>query len=196
MTHVPRLFVASILVASFAVAAGTAVANRPTGPPPDLMPEIAGQTAAGRPNILLLGSDGLNMNRTSLDGYERDTTPFLARFARQALVFENAFPNGASTASSTTSMLTGRLPAENGVIYPPDIARGDAVYQHLPGLLRRLGYRTGQISIRWYADSAPRKARGPSRRRSSRRRPTVRSTSSSRPTGCSGRTSPSATWAS
>jgi len=139
----------TVFLISFVVSAGTALANRTAGPEPDVLPHIA-----GRPNILLLGSDGLNMNRTSLSGYERDTTPFLARFAQQALVFENAFPNGASTASSTTSMLTGRLPAETGVIYPPDIARGDAVYLHLPGLLRRLGYRTGQFSIRWYADSA------------------------------------------
>jgi arylsulfatase A-like enzyme len=144
----------AVLLISLLASTGMALANAPAGPEPDAVPEIAGQTAAGRPNILLLGSDGVNMNRTSLGGYKRDTTPFLARFAHQALVFENAFPNGASTASSTTSMLTGRLPAENGVIYPPDIARGDAVYLHLPGLLRRLGYRTGQFSIRWYADSA------------------------------------------
>jgi arylsulfatase A-like enzyme len=110
-------------------------------------------TAADRPNILILGSDGLNADRTSLFGYERDTTPFLVRFAREALVFENNFPNGASTASSTTSMLAGRLPTETGVIYPPDIAKGGAAHLHLPGLLRRLGYRAGQFTIRWYADS-------------------------------------------
>ena len=69
-------------------------------------------------------------------------------------MFENAFPNGASTASSTTSMIAGRLPTETGVIYPPDIAKGDAAHLHLPGLLRRLGYRTGQFSLRWYADAS------------------------------------------
>ena len=144
----------AVFLVAIVATAGAVVINAPAGPAPDTMPEIAGLTADGRPNILLFGSDGLNMNRTSLTGYERDTTPFLARFAHQALVFENAFPNGASTASSTTSMLTGRLPAENGVIYPPDIARGESIHLHLPGLLRRLGYRTGQFSIRWYADSA------------------------------------------
>jgi arylsulfatase A-like enzyme len=51
-------------------------------------------------------------------------------------------------------MLTGRLPTETGVIYPPDIAKGDASHLHLPALLRRLGYRTGQFSIRWYADAS------------------------------------------
>lgn len=112
------------------------------------------ETSGRRPNILLLGSDGLNAAHLSLYGYERRTTPFLERLGRESLVFENAFANGASTASSTISLLTSRLPTETGVIYPPDIARGEAVYLHLPALLRQLGYRTGQFSIRWYADAA------------------------------------------
>ncbi|HYN20931.1 MAG TPA: sulfatase [Thermoanaerobaculia bacterium] len=112
------------------------------------------ETAGPRPNILLLGTDGLNADRTSLYGYERKTTPFLERLGAESLVFENAFTNGASTAASTVSMLTSRLPTETGVIYPPDIARGEAAYLHLPALLRQLGYRTGQITVRWYADAA------------------------------------------
>jgi arylsulfatase A-like enzyme len=148
-----RIFQAAALTV-FVVSAGAALVQAAGTRTSVSPPESAAQTLASRPNILLLGSDGLNVNRTSLFGYERDTTPFLARLARQALVFENAFPNGASTAASTTSMLTSRLPTETGVIYPPDIARGDAVHLHLPGLLRRLGYRTGQFTIRWYADSS------------------------------------------
>ena len=146
-----RIFQMAALIALL-ISAGAALAQAGDGRAPVGLPKSAG--GEDRPNILLLGSDGLNAKRTSLFGYERDTTPFLARFAREALVFENAFPNGASTASSTISMLTGRLPAETGVIYPPDIAKGEAVHLHLPGMLRRLGYRTGQFSIRWYADAA------------------------------------------
>ncbi|MFL6293567.1 MAG: sulfatase [Thermoanaerobaculia bacterium] len=148
-----RIFQAAALIV-VAVSTGAALFSMSGARVPDALPESLDGAAAHRPNILVLGSDGLNAKRTSLFGYERDTTPFLARFARQALVFENAFPNGASTASSTVSMLTSRLPTETGVIYPPDIARGEAAYLHLPGLLRRLGYRTGQFSIRWYADAA------------------------------------------
>lgn len=146
-----RIFQAAALVVLL-FSAGAALANL-AGGRASLVEDVGG-AAAGRPNILILGSDGLNADRTSLSGYERDTTPFLARFARQALVFENAFPNGASTAASTVSLLTGRLPTETGVIYPPDIAKGEAAYLHLPALLRRLGYRTGQFTIRWYADAS------------------------------------------
>jgi arylsulfatase A-like enzyme len=115
--------------------------------------ESSPAAAGSRPNILLLGSDGVNAAHLSLFGYGRKTTPMLDRLARESLVFENAFSNGASTAASTTSILTSRLPTETGVIYPPDIARGAAVYLHLPALLRQLGYRTGQFTIRWYADA-------------------------------------------
>jgi len=39
---------------------------------------INAQTKLDRlPNILLISSDGINANRTSIYGYERDTTPFL-----------------------------------------------------------------------------------------------------------------------
>ena len=146
-----RIFQAAALILVL-VSAGAALANAAgTRAPDGLLPE---STAADRPNILLLGSDGLNANRTSLLGYERETTPFLDRFAREALVFENAFTNGASTAASIVSLLTGRLPTETGVIYPPDVAKGDASHLHLPALLRRLGYRTGQFSLRWYADAS------------------------------------------
>ena len=147
-----RIFQAAALILVL-LSAGAALANTVGTQAPDGLLESV-RAAADRPNILLLGSDGLNADRTSLYGYERHTTPFLTRFAREALVFENAFPNGASTASSTISMLTGRLPTETGVIYPPDVAKGDASHLHLPALLRRLGYRTGQFSIRWYADAS------------------------------------------
>ena len=112
-----RIFQAAALILVL-VSTGTALANTLPNTLPNILPNTAGArapdallasagAAAARPNILLLGSDGLNADRTSLFGYERDTTPFLVRFAREALVFENAFPNGASTASSTISLHLG-----------------------------------------------------------------------------------------
>lgn len=44
-----------------------------------------------RPNILLISLDTLRPDHTTLYGYGRDTSPFLAEFARQGVVFENAF---------------------------------------------------------------------------------------------------------
>lgn len=105
------------------------------------------------PNILLLGSDGLNANHLSAYGYERATTPNLEDLVSYSLFCENIFANCDHTTGSLTSMLTGRLPTETHVTYPPDILTGNQAYQHLPGLLKRLGYYTEQISIRHYGDS-------------------------------------------
>ena len=46
------------------------------------------------PNIILLGSDGLDANHLSAYGYERDTTPHIHSLLSNALLAENAFPNG------------------------------------------------------------------------------------------------------
>lgn len=112
-------------------------------------------TIAGgrRPNVLILGSDGINARRTSLYGAERDTTPFLKQLASESLVAENAFSNAAHTGGSLVSILTGRLPSTTGVIYPPDILRGNDSYRHLPALLKSRGYETLQLSVRHYGDA-------------------------------------------
>ena len=105
------------------------------------------------PNIVLLSSDGLNASHMSVYGYERATTPFLEELADGALVAENSFTNGGPTAASITSRLTGKWPTQTRLIYPPDILRGEHSYQHLPGLLHRMGYTGLDLSIRHYADT-------------------------------------------
>lgn len=105
------------------------------------------------PNILLIGSDGVNAENMSLYGYERDTTPFLQEFANDSLVCQNAYSNAGSTGASIASILTGKLPTTTRLVYPPDVLRGHDAYQHLPGLLRNYGYRLIDISLRHYADA-------------------------------------------
>lgn len=120
------------------------------------LPESVGIQAVrtqDRPDILLFGSDGLNAEHLSLYGYERDTTPFLRELAQDALLCENAFSNSAHTGASIASMLTGRLPVSTRLVYPPDILHGEDVYRHLPAVLKNLGYRNADISIRYYADA-------------------------------------------
>jgi hypothetical protein len=106
-----------------------------------------------RPNILLLGSDGVNTSNMSAYGYERDTTPNLRALAKSSLLAENAFTNAANSSGSIISMLTGKLPTNTRVIYPPDILRNSDSYQHLPGILRSLGYRNIEISVAHYIDA-------------------------------------------
>jgi arylsulfatase A-like enzyme len=105
------------------------------------------------PNILLLGSDGLSATHLSAYGYERATTPYLEELVPFSLFCENSFANCDNTTGSLASMLTGRLPTETRVTYPPDILSGEQAFQHLPGLLEGLGYFTEQICIRHYGDA-------------------------------------------
>jgi hypothetical protein len=105
------------------------------------------------PNIILLGWDGVNATHVSAYGYERSTTPYLEQLAANALMAENAFSNASKTGGALTSLLTGKPAAETRVIFPPDILLGADAYQHLPGILKGLGYSTIQITMPYYGDA-------------------------------------------
>lgn len=106
------------------------------------------------PNILILSTDGINANRMSAYGYHRETTPFIKTLLDESLVFDNSFTNAANTPGSIASLLCGKLPTEIRLYYRPDTLHGIDTQQHLPGILRALGYSNGDISLRHYADAS------------------------------------------
>ena len=112
----------------------------------------AGGNLQSRPNILIVGGDALEAFHMSVYGYQRNTTPFLANKRDEFLVSANSFTNNAVTLGSNIALLTGKYPAGTGVIYPPNILTGRDQFEHLPGLLRSMGYRTADMSVRWTAD--------------------------------------------
>jgi arylsulfatase A-like enzyme len=109
--------------------------------------------SASFPNIIILGSDGLSAQFLSAYGFPLKTTPFLSELAETSLVAENAFPNATSTTASTTSMLTGKEAVAVRVFRYPDILTGDDSFEHLPGILKRNGYRTVEIGTPHYVDA-------------------------------------------
>jgi len=104
------------------------------------------------PNILVLSTDGLNASHMSAYGYQRNTTPFIQTLVPQSLIVKNHFSNAAKSTGSIGSLFSGKFPTNTRVIYPPDIFRGIDAYQHMPGILRKLGYRNADFSIRHYTD--------------------------------------------
>ncbi len=110
-------------------------------------------SAIQRPNVVILGSDGLSASYLSAYDSELETTPFLRELAQTSLVAENAFPNAASTTGSTTSVLTGKESIRTKVFRYPDILSGRDSFQHLPGILRQLGYKTVEIGTPSYVDA-------------------------------------------
>lgn len=106
-----------------------------------------------RPNILIIGSDGVNAANMSLYGYERDTTPNLIKLARTSLVAENAFTNGGESSFSVVSILTGKLPSRVYSSGASQVLMGEDSYQHLPGILKELGYYSVEIGVPHYVDA-------------------------------------------
>jgi arylsulfatase A-like enzyme len=62
------------------------------------------------PNFLIVLFDALSAQHMSLYGYNRDTTPNVARFAEKATVFHSHYAGGNYTSPGTASLFTGSYP--------------------------------------------------------------------------------------
>jgi arylsulfatase A-like enzyme len=69
------------------------------------------------PNVLILVFDALSAENVSVFGYNRETTPNLARFANNATVYHNNYAGGSFTSSGTASLLTGTYPWTHRAIH-------------------------------------------------------------------------------
>ena len=67
-----------------------------------------------RPNVLVLVMDTTRADRCSFLGYGRPTTPCLAEFAKDAVVFRDAWSPGSWTGPAHASLFTGLRPERHG----------------------------------------------------------------------------------
>lgn len=104
------------------------------------------------PNILILSSDGIDASHLPAYGYHRQTAPFIDKLKQNGLLVNNHFTNSANTTASVGALLAGKYPTTTRVIFRPDIFRDAHRFQHLPGLLKKLGYNNYDISARFYVD--------------------------------------------
>jgi arylsulfatase A-like enzyme len=105
--------------------------ERPTGPsrPPDVF-------------IYLI--DALRADHVGCYGYERNTTPYIDRFAEQAVVFEQAYSPAALTRPAVTTLLSGLHASSHGVFqWSHKIGEWTVL---LPEVLQRAGYRSCCVS--------------------------------------------------
>ena len=72
--------------------------------------------APDAPNLVLIVLDTLRADHLSCMGYERPTTPQLDALAARGMLFRNAHSTATHTAPSHSSMFTGLLPSEHGVM--------------------------------------------------------------------------------
>ncbi|MFT7619652.1 MAG: choline-sulfatase [Planctomycetota bacterium] len=68
--------------------------------------------SGGKPlNLFIISVDAVRRDHTTLHGYERKTTPFLAEFAKKCVVFEDARSPSTSSFFSLMSILSGSYPS-------------------------------------------------------------------------------------
>jgi arylsulfatase A-like enzyme len=94
-----------------------------------------------RPNIILVVMDALTSKDMSLYGYELPTTPFISRWAEDAIVFKNVYSTSNWTTPAMMSMMTGQRPWTHRTWYRPNFTPKDRNYENnMPRILRDYGY--------------------------------------------------------
>jgi arylsulfatase A-like enzyme len=109
-----------------------AAANEPARP---------ARARSDHPNVVLFLADTLRADYLGAYGYAAPTSPRLDAFAREAVLFEDAWAQASWTRSAVASILTGLHVASHGVDRE-DRVLPDAA-QTLTEVLRAAGYRTG-----------------------------------------------------
>jgi arylsulfatase A-like enzyme/ankyrin repeat protein len=102
-----------------------------SGQAPVAAPSVASPAQAApahRPrSVLFYLEDTCRGDRPTFDGYERDTTPFLARLAEHAVVFEDCTSQAAWTKPSMASLLTSQYPSTTGIYRMTDRLADEAL---------------------------------------------------------------------
>ena len=99
--------------------------------------------AQAPPNLVLVTVDTLRADHTTPYGYGRDTTPVLARLAREGVRVDQAYAPMATTGPSHATLLTSRYPVSLG--YLRNGQRLDEAHVTLAERLHAAGYRTSAV---------------------------------------------------
>ncbi len=75
----------------------------------------SGQEAPERPNVVLILLDTFRPDHLGINGYSRQTAPFLEQLMERSTVFSEAFSTSSWTAPATGSLFTGLYPNRHGV---------------------------------------------------------------------------------
>jgi arylsulfatase A-like enzyme len=102
-----------------------------------------------KPNVILITMDTVRADHLSVYGYQRDTTPHLRDFAREATVYTRAIATSDQTLTTHASMFTGLYPGwHDAYLAPPDYPRGRPLSPHYVTLAEALcskGYWTAGV---------------------------------------------------
>jgi len=108
---------------------------------------VVSRTDSGRPNVILIVMDTVRADHMSIYNYERDTTPNMREFIKNATFYPRSVSSGDMTLSSHASIFTGLYVSEHGAHYDPwNNAPGgkplDKKMDTLAEILSKDGYET------------------------------------------------------
>lgn len=103
-------------------------------------------------NVILILVDTLRADHLSCYGYERKTTPNIDEFAKDSIVFKNAFSTSPWTTASIGSMLTSQYPRSLGITSEPVVLNDKFVT--LAELFKEEDYMTMGIVSCTYVSSS------------------------------------------
>ena len=128
-----------VAAASLLVAAAIPIALLRFRP---LQRERALRRAPDRPDVLLITLDTTRADKLGCYGGDPGVSPVLDQLAREGVTFRRAYSHVPVTLPSHASLLTGVLPARNGV-HDNGTFTLDAAFPTLAEQYARAGYRTG-----------------------------------------------------
>lgn len=106
----------------------------------------------GRPTVVLIVLDTVRADHLTPYGYPLDTTPNLAEFSKEAVIYSNAIAPSSWTYPSHVSLFTGLMPTEHQAHYDKErddegtlVKQLDESYTTLAEVLQSHGYTTGGI---------------------------------------------------
>jgi arylsulfatase A-like enzyme len=108
-------------------------------------------TSALHPNIVLISLDALAAEHLIPYGAGRETSPSIAKFASDSIVFERFHATGNFTTPAVASMLTGVLPWTHRAVQLLGTPIARYVQDSLPARLRNAGYVTSYFATNPWA---------------------------------------------
>jgi len=93
-------------------------------------------------NIILISIDTLRADHLGIYGYERNTTPNIDNFFRDAFVFSNAFSQAPNTLPSHMSIFTGLYPSNHKLLLLHENETLSNQHKTIAEILKLYGYRT------------------------------------------------------
>jgi arylsulfatase len=104
------------------------------------------ETGPERPSVILISLDTLRADHLSFYGHDRETSPYLAKFAKECVVFEEAVSASTWTTPSHASMFTGALPWEHGAGSWQRAGRLEDSWVTVAELAQEAGYTTAAFT--------------------------------------------------